>query len=289
MGFLSKIFGSKPYKMETLDDYKEYNQVPVNFSKLYYSYPEKKVTFEGQKKEYYSFDKFIVDFPHLGYVGYDIKDSKQINISAGYFFEYRGYFYLGKSIEECLSKKIGFYINEKVFKPDPDNLKMFLLHKNYFDSLYSNTPCFIVELGEDMVVSTTSLSHRGIINARTKSFTNKFSTVSIGGVHNKPIIFDDKILLISIEDHFHKEYIPDEYKEHDVPYFGEIYYGYIIDYALFGSSKGIPITERLLRKENVVVDFLKYETIDIDNYLDSFTKQSRKRKLEKIMRINNEI
>lgn len=180
MGFLSKIFGSKPYKMETLEYYKEYNQVPVNFSKLYYSYPEKRVTFERQKKEYHSFHDFIVDFPQLTYAIYDIRNSKQINISAGYFFEYRGHFYNCKSIEECLSKKMMFYINEHPpFNPDPNNMKMLLLHKKYFDSLYSNTTCFVTELGEDMVVSTTSLSHRGIIDAKTKSFTNRFSTVSI--------------------------------------------------------------------------------------------------------------
>ncbi len=284
MGFLNNIFG-KP-KEETIDDYMKNNQLPVTFSKLYYKYPDKRVPIEGQK-EYSSFDDFVVDFPHLRFHEYELKNAKHIKISSGYFFYYRGYFYYGKSIEDCLSKKIGYYINEKL--QFPKELKIILPEKKHFDNLFSNSPCFVMELGEDLKINVLSFKHKGVVNASTKSSTNRYSTLSIGSINDKPITFGDKILLINMDGHNFKSYLPNEFREHDVPLFAELYYGHIIDHEYNGTAKGIPIVERLLRKKHVVVDFLRYDKINIGDYLDSFKKQSRKKKLEKIMRINNEL
>lgn len=288
MGILSNIFGSK--KSCTIDDYMKNNKVPVNFTKLYYKFPEKREPLEGQMKEYYSFDDFIKDFPQFEYLEFNLKDSKHIRITSGFFFFYRGYFYNEKTIKKCLSKKIGFYMNEKPpFKPDPDMMEILLPNKEHFDTKFTGTPCFLIELGSDLQVNFTSLGHRGVVDARTNSFANRFSTLSIGSVDNIPIVFDDKIPLVCVDGHNYEKFTPEPMDEHDVPLFAEIHYGQIIDYEQYGSYRGIPFLERLLRKENIEVNFLKYHEIDIDNYLDGFTKQSRKKKLEKIMRINNEI
>lgn len=281
MGFLSKIFGSSNDNCCI-----EQNQVLVNFTKLYYKFPDTSLKFEGKSKEYNNFDDFIIDFPLLNY--WDLQKSKHIKIDIGYFFEYRGYLYLCNSIEECLNKKIGFYLNEKYSSPS-DHLEISLIEKKHFTTLFSNSQCFLIELGTDLSVNMISLKHKGVISATTKSLGNMYSTISIGP-DNKPIMFGDKILLINVDDYKFKKYLPNEYKELDVPIFPEIYYGYAINYERNCSTRCIfDSPEKLLRKKNVVVDFLKYEDIDIDNYLEGFIKQSRKRKLEKLMKINNKL
>jgi len=293
MGFLSKIFGSSEPKEQTIEDYMKSNQVPVIFKKLYYTYPTNVVNNENVKMDYTSYEDFIKDYPELRFHQYKLENCKNITITSGFFFHFRGYYYNCKSIEACLSKLIGFYMKDDWYSQPKD--KCMLATKNYFDKRFSKSNCFLVEVGDNIQMKFFKVNNK-IILTDEGYHSNKYSTLSIGDVNNKPILLGDKVPLINLEGECREFFgyknddkLYTEMKSKNVPDFFNVYYGYIINHQTSGMVTGVPVLEPLLRRKDVVVDFLKHDEIDFDKYLESFTKQSRKQKLEKLMRINNEI
>jgi len=289
MGIFSNIF---KHKEQTIEDYMKNNQEPVVFKKLYYIYPTKRVSNENIKKEYFSYNEFANDYPEH-YYRYSLKKSKHIIVNSGFFFYFRGNYHNYKSIKECLSKLIGLYMNDNWYGNPKDKCK--LIPKEEMFDKFSNSNCFFHEIGEGLKIEFFKVKNKFIL-VNNGYISNKYSILSVGDVDNKPIMFGDKMPLINLEeinDFFRYVDEPEmskEIKGKNIPELFNIHYGYIIDYYVGnGAYRGIYEFESLLRRKDVTIDLLKQEKIDIDKYLDSFTKQSRKIKLEKLMKINKEI
>lgn len=237
------------------------------FLKLYYKYPEKYVKFEGQSKEYYSFNDMLIDFPEFCIHKYEIPNFNFYKVVSGYFYHFRGNFYNELNIEKCISELISKYKHDDLYS-NPKN-KCYLLEKDYFNIKFKKTNCFNVELCR-ILPNSLNIPLSGFVSQNKQK--NQWSTISVG-INGKPLIFNDKVLIINLKGHNNINL-----KFSDLNFF-EINYGYAI---LTRGKTPILNLESLLKFNEVKVNLLEYENVDFDIYLQTLLKEERKRKLIEI-------